>query len=335
MIVTNSFADSISLREQISQGILVEDLTCGKSGHLLVMRDNGNPACLSERSAEKLTWNIVNLFADTGSSDVEKILRINTDGDELLYVKPLNYYIHPIPDFGDYSLTIPMVKEAFDEWGELNRDTLRFVEVYGIEDADIAIGWVEEIEYEYPVSGITKQEILDIDGFEGMVLSEVLIDVGNYDCMGKFNLWNSDLIKNTLKHEIGHVLGLKHSSDENGLMFSPFDGEIVFDNLGYVIPQKIYGNYVGMDNLASQHERLISDIESLGNKINLLQEKYDKKLIQWENRFEPGMYGKSRQLEKDMGYLAADIDLLIEKQIPLVDQANLLRDELTCAHSFE
>ena len=256
--------------------------------------------------------------------------------DELLYVEPLNYYVHSIPDFADYSLTIPMVKEAFDEWTELNQDTLKFIEVYEIKDADITIEWVEEIEYKDSISGLTKQEIREIDGGERILFSKVLIDVGNYDCTSKFNLWNSDFIKNTLKHEIGHVLGLKHSSGENNLMFSPFDGENIFNTLGYVIPQRVFGGYVGMDSsLISQHEQLILKMNSLGNKINLLQEKYDKKMLQWENRYDPGMYGKSKQLEKDMDYLIVDINSLIEKQIPLVNQANLLKDKLDCAYNSE
>jgi len=46
------------LRVQLEQGIETNQIQCDNPNHVLVYRTNGNPACVSERSAERMGWEI-------------------------------------------------------------------------------------------------------------------------------------------------------------------------------------------------------------------------------------------------------------------------------------
>lgn len=46
------------LRVQLEQGIETEKLQCNNPNHVLVLRTNGNVACLTEKNAEKMGWEL-------------------------------------------------------------------------------------------------------------------------------------------------------------------------------------------------------------------------------------------------------------------------------------
>ena len=57
-ITTPSYSDYISPKKQIESGVLPEDVVC-RENRVLVIRDNGSPACVSEKTAEKKGWRII------------------------------------------------------------------------------------------------------------------------------------------------------------------------------------------------------------------------------------------------------------------------------------
>ena len=61
--IEQSFADKsefvASLKHQLESGIAPEDITC-KEKRMLVLRTNGNIACVTERTAERTGWEIIN-----------------------------------------------------------------------------------------------------------------------------------------------------------------------------------------------------------------------------------------------------------------------------------
>jgi len=57
-LITSSYSEYLSPRKQMELGVLPEDVTC-REGKVLVIRDNGNPACVTERVAEKIGWEII------------------------------------------------------------------------------------------------------------------------------------------------------------------------------------------------------------------------------------------------------------------------------------
>ena len=52
-----SFGDS--LYSQQKKGLGMDDVTCANNSHVLVMRTNGNLACVTEKSADRMNWKII------------------------------------------------------------------------------------------------------------------------------------------------------------------------------------------------------------------------------------------------------------------------------------
>ncbi|MCJ8306756.1 MAG: hypothetical protein HRU07_06885 [Nitrosopumilus sp.] len=57
-VMLPSYADYLSPKKQLESGILPEDVICRES-RVLVIRDNNNPACVHESTANKMNWNII------------------------------------------------------------------------------------------------------------------------------------------------------------------------------------------------------------------------------------------------------------------------------------
>ena len=53
----SSYADYISPKKQIESGIAINDIQC-RDDRVLVLRTNGNVACVSERTAERTGWDL-------------------------------------------------------------------------------------------------------------------------------------------------------------------------------------------------------------------------------------------------------------------------------------
>ena len=51
-----AFAHAESASEQFQNGTPINEIQCDNPRHILVERNNGNPACVTERTAEKLGW---------------------------------------------------------------------------------------------------------------------------------------------------------------------------------------------------------------------------------------------------------------------------------------
>ena len=53
-----SYAEYISPKKQIESGVFPEDVIC-REDRVLAVRDNGNSACITENTAERLNWKII------------------------------------------------------------------------------------------------------------------------------------------------------------------------------------------------------------------------------------------------------------------------------------
>ena len=56
--ISLSFADYSSPRIQLESGISIENIQC-KENHILVLRTNGSPACVTEKTIERTGWEII------------------------------------------------------------------------------------------------------------------------------------------------------------------------------------------------------------------------------------------------------------------------------------
>jgi len=196
------------------------------------------------------------------SSTIEEVVDVITPKPYNLYT----YSINPIPDVPNKSIPLDAVKKALSMWEENNPD-IEFIETN--DSPHIVINWkVYEAESHQGVANCIFYENNDVRD------CELDISLGQNDCNGKYVQQDVNNVSNTIMHEMGHSFGLKHSNDENHLMYGE-DGIYQMDNLGYNIPHTLEEYYVGQKTIENKYDLLESKMDSLELKISQLQSEYD------------------------------------------------------------
>ena len=196
----------------------------------------------------------------------------------------ITYYVEPFPSLQNYTMLYDgkinvdedIVTASFSEWMYLN-PKLEFVQVYNENEAVIKIHWEEKVKFvrepmtvyriDDPYTGQLVAGLTETDGYN----SDISIDYVDVDCEWNDIFKSKDTLKRTLTHEIGHTLGLDHSSDEKNIMYAKTEIPYDFDNLGYVIPfnNESYDWYVGEKELFDRYELI--GLESDMDKIECMR----------------------------------------------------------------
>jgi predicted Zn-dependent protease len=125
----------------------------------------------------------------------------------------LRVYVEPTSMGAGWDPVYPdLARNAFTEWSEAGFP-LRFVFIYDSTSADIKIRWKDR----FPPSEGQRIGVTERIQTSKFWIANARIDVANHDSTGR--LLSTRTVAGILRHEIGHALGLNHSSDATSVMY--------------------------------------------------------------------------------------------------------------------
>jgi len=270
--------------------------------------------------------------ADAGkglSPSIENLQQISnavtSDKHRIIY-----YSFEDVPDVPDKQIPIDALEKAIGTW-EKHNPSLEFVES---KNSNIEIKWQK---YASP----THTGLATCNTVLFGILSHCILDVsiGAEDCNSDFVQNDENMVVNILMHEIGHALGLGHTSEENHLMYSTESPEISFDANGYDVPKRLEELYVGQKLLISQKNEIQQQIELLDATISREQSQYAEYYKQYEyyegKTLPPKEYEKAQQVFEKINSQAEKVNALIDQQNELIEKINDILNRLGCNPNFE
>ncbi len=279
-------------------------------------------------SADILPFNLPNTPVGLSPSveSIQQISNVITSSDN----KIVYYSFEDVPSIPDKQIPINALKKAIETWEAINPN-LEFIQS---ENSNIEIRWQV-----YATSTHTGLATCSTVLFG--ILSHCILDisVGANDCNDNFVQDDENMVANILMHEIGHTLGLGHTSETGHLMFSTESPQIDFDTKGYVIPDRFEELYIGQKALLQQEKEILAGIESLDIKISREQSQYDEYYKQYEyyegKTLSPDDYQKAQRALDKMNSQAEKVNAMIDQQNLLIEQINEIVNQLGCKPNFE
>jgi|SRR5512133_1822226 hypothetical protein len=122
---------------------------------------------------------------------------------------PLTVWIQPRSSVNDYTTTyLASVRSAFQEWGALHLP-IRFSFVDDSADAEVHVSWIDH--FNEPISGRTRWARDD-----DWVITDANITLAVHHNRGE--QLDEEAMRAMAMHEIGHLLGLDHTTDSLSIM---------------------------------------------------------------------------------------------------------------------
>lgn len=244
--------------------------------------------------------------------------------------KVIYYSFEDVPSVFDKQIPVNALKKSIQTW-EVNNSDLKFIQS---ENSNIEIKWQV-----YAAS--THTGLATCNSVLYGILSHCVLDIsiGAKDCSGNFVQNDENMVSNILMHEIGHALGLGHTSEVGHLMYSTESPQISFDTKGYVIPDRFEELYVGQSILIQQEKELRVDIDLLDVKISRGQSQYDEYRKQYEyyegKTLSPDEYQKAQKVFEKLDSQTSKVNEMIDQQNELIEKLNDIISDLGCNPNFD
>lgn len=258
--------------------------------HIFEFHRDGMISTEELRTAMEYVMDVRNLSAPTPKTDSKNII---------------TYSVGMWPALTYPDIPAGAMEAAITTW-EYNNPGLLFVQ--SDYNPDIRIEWDLFLSEEY--AGLAT--CTDFSGI-GSIDCTLDIALGDYDCTGEFVQGDVDFITHTIMHEVGHALGIGHTSDETHLMFGP-DPTEPFDTKGYRIPDSLDGTYVGQDEIDGAIDDTGRSIDKLYDDIREINVPIDELKVELDLINDRLIAGKDRIRELEMRYEFYESGNLSENQ---------------------
>ena len=250
---------------------------------------------------------------------------ITSSENEIIY-----YSFDDVPSIPDKQIPVDALKKAIETW-EASNPNLEFIQS---ENSNIEIRW-------QAYASSTHTGLATCSSVLYGILNHCVLDisVGVEDCNGNFVQDDENMVANILMHEIGHALGLGHTSETGHLLYSTESPQISFDTKGYVIPDRFEELYVGQKAIVQQEKEIRAELESLDIKISREQSQYDEYKKQYQyyegKTLSADDFKKAERAFDKLNSQVEKVNALIDKQNQLIDKINEIVIQLGCKPNFE
>jgi len=201
----------------------------------------------------------------------------------------------PIPSYANEYDVKNSISNALRQWMNVNPDmVIQLVKSGG----EVHIEWKKNI----------------LGNHAGQITGGMMeVELGSNDCMGNWNQYAVFSLSDTISHEIGHYVGLGHSSDESHLMWGMVEPypDVNFDDLEYNIPIKKskFQSWIEYDILENEYDDLNRDYIKLDREYSQYPE-----IISSESQ-----YQKAMQLYNQLNQLTTEMNILVDEMNCIVD----------------